>query len=155
MTPAPATTTTVDLSADGSTLAYDAGADPAGPPTAIYVGPVGSPAVAVPALAGATVAGDAQPVGGRHVGRLRRQRAGTLRPYVSSSVTGTTSPALDSTSPGQVVQPAITPDGSQVAYCRVGTTGATGLVIARARQAPSSWPGRRRAVFATSALGDR
>ena len=144
--------TTVDLSADGATLAYDFAAQVAAP-TSIYVGPPGQLAAAtVPAAAGLVQAMPSLSADGATVAFVATG-GGTLRPYVFNTIAGVVA-LVDGVSAGQIVQPAITPDASQVAYVvaagtapsGLATAGATSIVVSRSTSGRSPPAPRRRSA---------
>ncbi|MFT3854780.1 MAG: choice-of-anchor D domain-containing protein [Ilumatobacteraceae bacterium] len=128
--------TTVDLSADGSTLAYDYGTGSTVAPTAVSVGPLDAAPSAIPGGASTVMAMPSLSADGSLVAFVAGASEAALRPYVFSTLTGT-SVNIDAVSAGQILQPVITPDGSQVAYTVVASpsglspSGATSIVVGR------------------------
>jgi Abnormal spindle-like microcephaly-assoc'd, ASPM-SPD-2-Hydin len=137
----PAALTTVDLSADGATLAYDHGTDATLPPSAIYVGPAGQPPSATVPATGAVMTMPSLSADGATVAFVAGATPGAQRPFVYSTLTKAAPVNIDNTTPGQATQPAITPDGVQVAYA-VGANGPSAIVVARSTSG----------MFATGAL---
>lgn len=145
---APASMTTVDLSADGGTVAFDSGSVAGGAPTAILIGaPGGAPAgIGVPAGA-AVMAMPSLSADGKTIAFVAGASANGLRPYVYSTLTGAAPVAIDSTTTGRMLQPTITPDSAQVAYVvdagsdTLAPTAASSVVVSRSTSG----------VFATTA----
>ncbi len=129
------TLTTVDVAGDGSTVVFDAGPDPAAPPTTVIawnpaatpasaalrtvsVGPSGAPAGGINAMP--SISGD-----GRVVAFVSNSpdlvgiSGGTLQLYARDLGSGTVSLVTatpGAAQPGNVLQPDLTADGSQVAF---------------------------------------
>src|SRR6478735_5924985 len=123
----PLAVTTVDLSADGSQLAYDFNPTSATQPSAVYVGPPGQPPSPTVQLASAAVMAMPSLTADGATVAFVAGAAGSTIPYVASPVTGTPAP-IGTTS---AIQPAITPDGSQVALS-VAQAGGSSIVVVRA-----------------------
>jgi hypothetical protein len=95
----------------------------------VFVGAPGTGGAPVPAPAGTAVAMPSLSADGTTVAFVDNA-TGSLRPYVYSATTGAAPALVGAASPGQVVQPALTPDASQLAYTvATAVDGPSGLAI--------------------------